>query len=159
MIINNEHKLFRAVYQLLKSEISYNYVHCTQLRLTMLAYHIIHAPPEARSRDLPVPRRLLYHWAMDPLLPVIFCQILFSVEVLKCFCQSGARTAILVFQSTRKNTRVVEDLDFLLPIDFRSAASEENFRENQNMKSSQRKDDRQITRDHNSAIEPSAQVH
>ena len=82
MVINNEHMLCRAIYRLLKSEISYNYVHCTQLKLTMLAYHIINAPPEARSRDLPVPRWLLYHWAMDPLLPVIFRQILFSVEVL-----------------------------------------------------------------------------
>ena len=31
----------------------------------MLAYHIIRAPAEYRSRDLPVPRRALYHWATD----------------------------------------------------------------------------------------------
>ena len=103
MNINNEHKLFRAVYRLLKPEISYNYVHCTQLRLTMLAYHIIHAPPEARSRDLRTgPEAIALPLSHGPLLPVIFRQILFSVEVFKCFCQSGARTAILVFQSTRK---------------------------------------------------------
>ena len=71
----------------------------------------------------------------------------------------GGQDSDLGFPIDPKNTRVVEDLDFLLPIDFRSAASEENFRENQNMKSSRRKDDRWITRDHNSAIEPSAQVH
>ena len=40
----------------------------------------------------------------------------------------------LGFPIDPKNTRVVEDLHFLLPIDFRSAASEENFRENQSMK-------------------------
>ena len=71
----------------------------------------------------------------------------------------GGQDSDLGFPIDPKNTRVVEDLDFLLPIDFRSAASEEIFRENQNMKSSRRKDDRRITRDHNSAIEPSAQVH
>ena len=31
----------------------------------MLAYHIIRAPAEYRSRDLPVPRRALYHSATD----------------------------------------------------------------------------------------------
>ena len=31
----------------------------------MLAYHIIRAPAENRSRDLPVPRRAPYHWATD----------------------------------------------------------------------------------------------
>ena len=40
----------------------------------------------------------------------------------------------LDFRIDPKNTRVVEDLDFLLPIEFRSAVSEENFRENENMK-------------------------
>ena len=133
MIINNEHKLGRAVDRLLKSEISYNYAHCTwRLRLTMLAFHIIHAPAEARSRDLLVPRPAFYHWAMAPVLPVRFLQILFSVEVEKWLGQSEARAAILVFRS--KNTRVVEDLDFLLPIGFRSAVSHVNFRENKNMK-------------------------
>ena len=133
MIINNEHKLGRAVDRLLKSEISYNYAHCTwRLRLTMVAFHIIHAPAEARSRDLPVLRPALYHWATDPLLPVRFRQIPFSVEVEKCLGQSEARATILMFRS--KNTRVVGDLDFLLPIGFRSAVSEENFRENENMK-------------------------
>ena len=61
MIINNEHKLCGADDRFLKSEISCNYAHCTRLRLTMLAYHIIHAPAEARSRDLQVPRRAIYH--------------------------------------------------------------------------------------------------
>ena len=67
MIINNEHKLCRAFDRLLKSETPLNYVHCTQLGLMMLAYHIIRASAEARSRDLPVTRRALYHWATDPL--------------------------------------------------------------------------------------------
>ena len=31
----------------------------------MLAYHTIRAPAEYRSRDLPVPRPALYHWATD----------------------------------------------------------------------------------------------
>ena len=31
----------------------------------MLAYHIIRAQAEYRSRDLPVPRRALYHWALS----------------------------------------------------------------------------------------------
>ena len=74
------------------------------------------------------------------------------------FLPIGGQDSDLGFPIDPKNTSVVEDLDFLLPIEFRSAASE-NFRENQNMKSSRRKDDRRITRDHNSAIEPSAQVH
>ena len=155
MIINNEHKLFRAVYRLLKSEISYNYVHCTQLRLTMLAYHIIHAPPEARSRDLPVALPLSHGPPASCYIPSNFVQR----RSLKMFLPIGGQDSDLGFPIDPKNTRVVEDLDFLLPIDFRSAASEEIFRENQNMKSSRRKDDRRITRDHNGAIEPSAQVH
>ena len=52
------------------------------------------------------------------------------------FLPIGGQDSDLGFPIDPKNTRVVEDLDFLLPIDFRSAASEENFRENQNMKSS-----------------------
>ena len=51
LIINNEHKLCRAFDRLLTSEIPSNYVHCTRLELTMLAYHIIRAPAE----DLPGP--------------------------------------------------------------------------------------------------------
>ena len=50
------------------------------------------------------------------------------------FLPIGGQDSDLGFPTDPKNTRVVEDLDFLLPIDFRSAASEENFRENQNMK-------------------------
>ena len=131
MIINNEYKLGRAVDRLLKSEISYNYAHCTWLRLTILAFHIIHAPAEARSRDLPVPRPAFYHWAMDPLLPVRFRQILFSVEVEKWL--ANRRPGQRSWCSDRK-TRVAKDLYFLLPIGVRSAVSEENFWENENMK-------------------------
>ena len=50
------------------------------------------------------------------------------------FLPTGAQDSDLGFPIDPKNTRVVEDLDFLLPIEFRSAASEENFGENQNMK-------------------------
>ena len=50
------------------------------------------------------------------------------------FLPIGGHDSDLGFPIDPKNTRVVGDLDFLLPIDFRSAASEENFRENQNMK-------------------------
>ena len=158
MIINNEHKLCRAVYRLLKSEISYNYVHCTQLRLTMLAYHIIHAPPEARSRYLPVPRRLLYHWAMDPLLPVIFRQILFSVEVLKCFCQSGPGQRSWFSNRPKKHTRGRGPW-FLDSHRFSFSGFGGELPRKSKYESSRRKEDRRITRVHNSAIEPSAQVH
>ena len=50
------------------------------------------------------------------------------------FLQIGGQDSDHGFPIDPKNTRLVEDLDFLLPIDFRLAASEENFRENQNMK-------------------------
>ena len=33
----------------------------------MLTYHITWAPVEARTRDLPLPRRALYHWATSPI--------------------------------------------------------------------------------------------
>ena len=31
----------------------------------MLAYHITRAPTDDQTRDLPLPRRALYHWPMD----------------------------------------------------------------------------------------------
>ena len=43
------------------------YISTCSIALKMLALHIIRAPAEARSQDLPVPRRGLYHWATDPL--------------------------------------------------------------------------------------------
>ena len=54
MIINIQHKLCRAFDRLLKSETHFKiYVHGKRLGLTILAYHIIYAPADARSRDLP----------------------------------------------------------------------------------------------------------
>ena len=51
MIINNEHKqLCRAFDRLLNSETPWNYVHCTGLGFAMIAYHIIRALAEVRTR-------------------------------------------------------------------------------------------------------------
>ena len=69
--IDIDHKMFRVGRKKLGSvgePETYNYFIlalklCTlyMARVTMLAYHIIHAPAEYRSRDLPVRRRVLYH--------------------------------------------------------------------------------------------------
>ena len=126
----------------------------------MLAYHIIHAPPEARSIPGPTgPEAIALPLSHGPPASCYISSNSVQRRSFKMFLPIGGQDNDFVFSIDPKNTRVVEDLDFLLPINFRSAASEENFRENQNMKSSRRKDDRRITRDHNSAIEPSAQVH
>ena len=52
------------------------------------------------------------------------------------FLPIGGKDSDLDFPIDKKNTRVADDIDFLLTIEFRSVASEENFhlRENQNMK-------------------------
>ena len=153
MIINNEHKLGRAVDQILKSEISYNYAHCTRLRLTILAFHIIHAPAEARSRDLPVPRPAFFQWAMDPLLPVRFRQIMFSVQVEKMTRSIGGQGSDLGVP-IEKHTRgrgpwflASHQIPFT---GFRELPRKRKY------ESSRRTDNRQATRDHNSALEPSA---
>ena len=54
--------------ELFKSETYENYVHCTRLGLTMIAYHIIHLPMEVRTRDLQVPGQTLYHRDTKPWL-------------------------------------------------------------------------------------------
>ena len=66
---NNEHKLCRASDRLF-FKIRNTLKLCTlyTARVTMLAYHIIRAPAEYRSRDLPVPRRAIYHWATNLLI-------------------------------------------------------------------------------------------
>ena len=61
MIINNELKLCRAFDRLFKIGNTLKLCTLYMARITMLAYHIIRAPAEYRSRDLPVPRRALYH--------------------------------------------------------------------------------------------------
>ena len=62
MIINNEHKLCRAFGRFFKSKKHIE----TWLGLTILAYHITCATAEDRTRDLPLLRRALYHWATGP---------------------------------------------------------------------------------------------
>ena len=43
----------------------------------MLAYHNTCAPAEARTRELPLPRRALYHWATGPYsIPWLFFSLL-----------------------------------------------------------------------------------
>ena len=123
----------------------------------------------------------------------------------KCLSQSEARAAILFFQSARKNTNLVEDIDILLPVKF-GWIPFSGFREEvENVSANQRPGrpscfsdrpekhklgrrrwdlascqvslnsvqrfqrwsrkceklttDGRTTRDHNSALEPSAQVH
>ena len=55
----------------------------------------------------------------------------------KCLGQSEARTAILFFWSTPKNTNLVEDVDILLPVKFRWIPFS-GFREVENVSANQR---------------------
>ena len=73
----------------------------------------------------------------------------------------------LVFQIGPKNTNLVEDIEILLPVKF-SLNSVEWFQRRSRKCEKLRTDDgqtdgrptdRRTTRDHNSALEPSAQVH
>ena len=61
----------------------------------------------------------------------------------KCLCQSKAGAAILFFRSTRKNTKLAEDVEILLPVKFRWIPIR-GFREVVNVKNQQRSDDSRI---------------
>ena len=52
----------------------------------------------------------------------------------KCLSQSEARVAIFVDGSIRKNTNFVEDLEYLLPVDFRQNSFYSFWEEVGNMK-------------------------
>ena len=70
-------------------------------RVTMLAYHTIRAPAEYRSRDLPVPRRALYHWATDLLLhvPLPVSTIVSTVDSdLEAWTEYGVSVALYTDQ-------------------------------------------------------------
>ena len=64
----------------------------------------------------------------------------------------------LVFPIGPKNTNLVEDIEILLPVKFRWILFS-GFREEVNKMWKLTTDGRRTTRDHNSALEPSAQVH
>ena len=67
------------------------------------------------------------HW------DVAFCQVSlnfiqrFQRRSEKCLSQSEAKAALLLFRSARKNTNLVEDVEILLPIKFRSFNSVPQF--------------------------------
>ena len=63
MIINNEHKLCGAFDRLSNQK----HLQTMNAVYTARVHDVICAPAEARSRDLPVRRRALYHLAKDPL--------------------------------------------------------------------------------------------
>ena len=64
----------------------------------------------------------------------------------------------LVFVIDQKNTNLVEDVEFLLPVKFREILFSGFRGEVENVKSQRRTDRRRTTRDHNSELEPSAPV-
>ena len=86
----------------------------------------------------------------------------------KCLSRSEARAAILFFPIGPKNTNLVEGVEILLPVKFRWILFS-GFREVENVKVNdlrRRTDgwtdgwmDGRTTHDHNSALEPSSQVH
>ena len=82
----------------------------------------------------------------------------------KCLSQSEARAAILFFRSAKTNTNLVEGVDILLPvkfpwIQFSGFRGEVIKCEKLTTTDGRTTDGRRTTHDHNSALEPSAQVH
>ena len=65
MIINNEHNIQHV--SSVKLLVGFNTRNLVKWYVP--TKHIIHTPAEARTRDLPVPRLTLYHWAMEDTPP------------------------------------------------------------------------------------------
>ena len=80
----------------------------------------------------------------------------------KCLSQSEARAAILFFRSARKTQtwkRRLRSCFLYSLVEFRSAVSEEKSKMLKVNDGRTTDDGRRTTHDHNSALEPSAQVH
>ena len=118
MIFNNEHKLFRAVYRL-----------CTLYTAKVNNACLPHHPcPAGGSIPGPTgPEAIALPLSHGPPASCYISSNSVQRRSFEMFLPIGGQDSDLGFPIDPKNTRVVEDLDFLLPIDFRSAASEENF--------------------------------